>query len=195
MNFQEIPQFIQTGSWICRYSLIKFVKEIEDWKNGINTDVKLEMNPDFQRGHVWTEEQQVLFIESLLKGGAKNAKTIHLNHPNWMRTNNKKYNEFVCVDGLQRFTAIKNFLDNNLKVFGLLYKNFSGTLRMMHDMFISINDLPTKKDILRWYIEMNYSGTIHSKEELDRVKTLLAKESLEGKDLIEEEMLENETNN
>ena len=29
----------------------------------------LQFNPDFQRGHVWTEGQQIAFMEFLLKGG------------------------------------------------------------------------------------------------------------------------------
>ena len=176
MNFQEIEQYIETGSWNCRYSLDRFVEQIEQWENGIDTDVKLDINPDFQRGHVWTENQQILFIESILRGGAKNARTIYLNHPNWMRTNSKTYNEFVCVYGLQRYTTIKKFMNNEIKVLGYYYKEFTGRLRMMHDMYINVNDLPSKKDVLRWYLEMNSCGTVHTQEEIDRVKKLLEEE-------------------
>jgi uncharacterized protein with ParB-like and HNH nuclease domain len=126
MNFQEIPQYIETGTWNCRHSLDRFVKQIEDWQNGVDTDVKLDMNPDFQRGHVWTEKQQIAFIETILKNGAKNARTIYLNHPNWLRRNNNNYNEFVCVDGLQRYTATKKFINNELKVFDLYYNILQG---------------------------------------------------------------------
>jgi len=47
---------------------------------------------------------------------------------------------------------------------------------MKHDMRININDLPTKKDVLQWYVEMNSNGTIHTEDEINRVKELLEKE-------------------
>ena len=176
MKFSDIPQYIDTGSWECNYSFEKLVKAIEEWSNGIDTNVKLEMNPDFQRGHCWTENQQISFMESVLKGGAKNARVIYLNNPNWKHSD-RTYKDFVCVDGLQRYTAIKRFINNEIKVFGYYYNEYEDDLRMKYDMKINVNDLPTRKDVLQWYIEMNSSGTIHTEEEINRVKELLEKEN------------------
>jgi hypothetical protein len=81
------------------------------------------------------------------------------------------------VDGLQRYTAIKKFINNELKVFDCRYKDFTGRLRMMHDMYINVNDLPSRKDVLRWYIEFNSGGTVHSDDEIERVKKLFEAES------------------
>jgi len=47
---------------------------------------------------------------------------------------------------------------------------------MKHDMRININDLPTRKDVLQWYLQMNTGGTVHTEEEINRVKMLLEKE-------------------
>jgi len=176
MKFSDIPQCINSGSWECTYDLKSLVRTIEDWSNGIDINVKLEMNPDFQRGNVWTEYQQIKFVESILKGGAKNARVIYLNNPNWMRYNYRKYEDFVCVDGLQRYTAIKRFINNEIKVFWYYYSEFEDSLRMKHDMRININDLPTRKDVLQWYLQMNTGGTVHTEEEINRVKMLLEKE-------------------
>lgn len=173
MNFNDIPQFIDSGSWECNYSFESLVRAIEKWCASEDTDTALEMNPDFQRGHVWTEQQQVAFVESILRGGAKNARVIYLNNPNWMRHNDRAYNDFVCVDGLQRYTSIKKFINNEIKAFGCLYKDFEGRLRGKHDMKINVNDLPTKKDVLQWYLEMNTGGTVHSEAEIEKVKRLL----------------------
>ena len=41
---------------------------------------------------------------------------------------------------------------------------------------IHINDLPTKEEVLRWYLEMNAGGTPHSADEINRVNSLLAHE-------------------
>ena len=35
-------------------------------------------------------------------------------------------------------------------------------------MKININDLPTRKDVLQWYLEMNSAGTPHTKEEINK---------------------------
>jgi len=75
----------------------------------------LQLNPDFQRGHVWIENQQIKYIEYILRGG-KTARVIYL---------------------------------NNLK---------------------------TRKEVLQWYLEFNSYGTIHTEEEINKVKKLLEME-------------------
>jgi len=177
VKFSDIPQYIETGSWECNYSFESLVKTIENWCTTTeDSDTLLEMNPDFQRGHVWTEQQQIAFVESVLRGGAKNARVIYLNNPNWMRYIDRPYKDFVCVDGLQRYTAIKRFIRNEIKAFEYYYNEFEDNLRMKHDMKININDLPTRKDVLEWYIQFNSGGTIHTEEEIERVKKLLEAE-------------------
>ena len=173
MKFRDISQFIDTGSWECNYGFESLVNTIEKWSNGEDTDVPLEINPDFQRGHVWIEQQQIAFIESVLRGGAKNARVIYLNNPNWMRHSDRLYKDFVCVDGLQRYTAIKRFINNEIKVFGYYYREFEDKLRGKHDMRLNVNDLPTRKDVLQWYIEFNAGGTVHTEEEINKVRKLL----------------------
>jgi len=178
MKFRDIPQYIETGSWECNYGFESLIKTIEEWSTTTkDSDVLLEMNPDFQRGHVWTEDQQIAFVESVLKGGAKNARVIYLNNSNWMKYIDRPYKDFVCVDGLQRYTAIKRFINNEIKVFGFYYNEFEDRLRGKHDMKINVNDLPTRKDVLEWYIQFNAGGTIHTEEEINRVKKLLEKET------------------
>ena len=38
------------------------------------------------------------------------------------------------------------------------------------------NDLQTREEVLQWYLELNSTGTPHTKKELDRVKALLNRE-------------------
>ena len=148
---------------------LKYLKQrIEEW---IAED-RLQLNPDFQRGHVWTEEQQVNYIEFLLKGG-QSSRVIYFNHPGWM-TGFK--GDFVCVDGLQRLTAVIRFLGNEIKVFGCYYKDFEGNMPNDLDLLFNVNNLKTKKEVLKWYLEMNSSGTIHTDDELNKVKNMLSKE-------------------
>lgn len=134
----------------------------------------LQLNPDFQRGHVWTQEQQIKFLEFVLRGG-KTGRTLYFNNPHWHICRPKTgYSDFVCVDGLQRITAIQRFMHDEIRVFGLLYSEFEGETDLIrHGMEVNVNDLKTKREVLEWYIQMNAGGTPHSLDELQRVQKLM----------------------
>ena len=53
-KFRDIPQFINSGSWECDYDLRRFIANIKAWEDDPYDN--LQMNPDFQRGHVWSEK-------------------------------------------------------------------------------------------------------------------------------------------
>jgi|688.fasta_scaffold168898_3 hypothetical protein len=170
MNFRDIPPFTQDGNWECNYDLKSLMRAIDDWeKEG------LQLNPDFQRGHIWSEEQQIKYMEFFLKGG-KTGRVIYLNNDGWGDGELPSKNGFVCVDGLQRLTAIRRFMNNEIKVFGFYYNEFSGNIRSATDIRVNINNLKTKKEVLQWYLEFNAGGTIHTEEELNKVRKLLDEE-------------------
>ena len=84
------------------------------------------------------------------------------------------YNDFVCVDGLQRLTALRRFIQNEIKVFGSYFCEYTDNLRTLSDTIrVHVNDLKTKEEVLRWYIEMNAGGTPHSEKEIERVQEML----------------------
>lgn len=169
VRFRDIPQFTRDGSWQCDFDIegaAKWVKqEIE--QEG------LQLNPDFQRGHVWSEEQQIAFLEYFFKGG-KSGLVVYFNKPDWhTRVEDGAYNDFVCVDGLQRITAVMRFVNNEIPIFGSYYKEFVDKPRMMHTIKINVNDLKTKREVLQWYVDMNSGGTPHSTDEINRVKQMI----------------------
>lgn len=168
VSFRDIPQFTKTPDYnpfIPLEHLSKKVKqEIEEYG--------LQLNPDFQRGHVWTEEQQIRYIEYLLRGG-KSGRDIYFNHPGWMKS---WKGDYVCVDGLQRLTAILKFTNNEIKAFGLYCNEFEGKIPFGLGVVWHVNDLKTKKEVLTWYLEMNSGGTPHSEKELDRVRKMITDE-------------------
>ena len=101
------------------------------------------------------------------------CRDLYFNKPSWNNpVPDGAYDDFVCVDGLQRITAILGFLDNEFPVFGSYYREFEDRMSIMNTVRVHVNDLKTKKDVLTWYIEMNAGGTPHSKEEIDRVTAL-----------------------
>lgn len=135
----------------------------------------LEIHPDFQRAHVWNEEQQISYVEYSMRGGLS-GREIFLNEPNWQGYAVTK--EMVLVDGLQRITAIRKFMKNELKVFGKYFAQDFQYLSMTNcSIKISINNLKTRKEVLEWYLDFNSAGTQHTVEELAKVRKLLKKES------------------
>lgn len=172
IRFADIPQFTHEGSHECNYSLASLVRYIEEEER----DYGLQLNPEFQRGHVWTEEQQIKWIEYHLRGG-KSGNVIYLNDPffnNWGEAKEGEYEDYVCVDGLQRITAARRFINNEIPAFGTYYRDFEDKLRVLNcTIRVNTNNLKTEKEVLQWYVDMNDGGTPHTAEEINRVKDLI----------------------
>lgn len=169
-QFRDIPQFTDIGHYAVDYPIDRLISFLEDEVR----DYGLQLNPEFQRGHVWTRKQQISYVEFLLRGG-RTGRDLYFNNPSWHRSVAPgSYNDYVCVDGLQRITAISRFIHNEIPVFGSRYKEFTDSMRMTQDTIrVHINDLQTYEEVLTWYIEMNSGGTPHRKSEIQRVQTLL----------------------
>ena len=169
MRFSDIPQLTRVGDYQINVPIESLKNRLEEYDN----DYRLILNPDFQRGYVWTEKQQIEFLEFFFKGG-KTARVIYFNCGLW--DNDPKETdipEMVCVDGLQRLTSFLRFLNNEIPIFGHYYKEFEDSPRTQFTILFNVNNLKRRKDVLRWYIEMNSGGTVHSDEELDRVRKLM----------------------
>lgn len=138
--------------------------------------------PDYQRARVWTDEQCSKFIGFIAEGGEA--------PPLWVqRWPDGSLKPDELVDGLQRITAVRRFLANEVPM-----ELTDGTRVYLRDfsekdqkMLISTTAGPnlvlryvkyeTRADVLRFYIRLNRGGTVHSDAEIDRVKALLAGES------------------
>lgn len=173
-RFGDIPQFMRDAN----YQVNMDIRRIPIWIEENEKENGLQLNPNFQRGHVWTEEQQIAWLEFFLKGG-KSGNHIYFNDPFWMDWNYEAapsgtYKDFVCVDGLQRITSIQRFINNEIKVFGSFYKEYEDPRSLnTKGLIFHVNNLKTKKEVLQWYIDMNTGGTLHTAEEIKRVKKLI----------------------
>ena len=138
----------------------------------------LELEPDFQRGHVWTDEQRVKYVESLLRSCA--PRSILFNCPGW--SSGKEAGDipphtFQCVDGLQRLTAVRKFMGGEFRVFGDLSAedlNGSPFAPSRYTLKVSVYEFTNRADLLQFYLDLNSGGTAHGAEELERVRELLA---------------------
>lgn len=172
MDFKDINMLIRDGAYEVDVELCLLEEFIEDYKKTYN----LELNPDFQRGHVWTEEQQIKYVEFFLRGG-KTGRTVYFNCADWIVGGDYNSNPMQCVDGLQRITALLKFVRNEIPAFGCYCKDFEGRPRRNQSVLhINVNSLSSKLEVLEWYLQMNEGGVVHSKEEIDRVKGLIENE-------------------
>jgi hypothetical protein len=147
----------------------------ENWMTD-HRGCRVELQPDFQRDYVWTERQQIDYIENMLKGSLS-GRDVWFNHPRWGSFSNFTDDPIVCVDGQQRIGAIKGFLDNKFKVFEkYLFSDFEDWDTPIYDrtyVVVHVNNLKTSQQVYQWYLDLNSGGTIHTKEDLDKVRSLL----------------------
>lgn len=157
---------------------------------GMNDDEmrsKVDLNPIFQRGHVWTREQQVAYIENFLRSPQTVNKTIYMNDlfiygsvDKVTDENNMVAGKIVCLDGLQRLTAALDFIHGKFTVFGgVSYDdilNSPSRTRILNECVFDINYLllSNNKEVIDFYVDFNAGGTPHTKEEIERVKKLIA---------------------
>lgn len=136
-----------------------------------------DLEPDFQRGHVWSDEQRVAYIEAVLRGTAPTR--ILFNCPGWQRNDAgggdiPEYT-FQCVDGLQRLTAVRKFLAGEYTIFdGLSVDDLKGTPFALADFCFqfSVYEFNHRAELLQFYLDLNEGGTVHAPSELDRVRQL-----------------------
>ncbi len=171
-RFQDIPQFTRSPGYMVHigldYLMLHYTRYVVEYG--------LDVSPDFQRGYIWKPEQKIRFVEYMLRGGMSGL-DIYTNCPTW-RTGRMgpEYPEawFVLVDGKQRLDAALGFLNNEFPVFGSYFREFTDKPRITQCNFRwHVNDLATREECLQWYLEMNTGGTIHTDEELDKVRDLI----------------------
>jgi hypothetical protein len=167
MRFQDVPQFP-----LCHYRIDVGWNFLEEH---ISSQEKygLDLDPDFQRAHVWTPEQQTKYVEYILQGGTS-GKELYFNCKDWMRGGQELY---VIVDGKQRLQAVRQFMRNEVPAFGHYRNEFADSPDMLTARFSwNVASLNIRADVLRWYLNFNSGGVVHTEEELERVRTLLEAE-------------------
>ena len=171
MRFADISQISQPGYQV-DHLLSMLPKTIKEYQE--ESLCPLNMEPDFQRIHVWTTEQQTRYVEFLLRGG-NSSRDIYLNCHGWMGS---WEGPFELVDGKQRLKACLDFMDGTVPIFdGLLIDDFTDKPHFCSTLRFHINNLKTRKQVLQWYLDLNDGGVIHTADELSKVRQLLKKES------------------
>lgn len=130
----------------------------------------LNLDPDYQRAHVWTEAQQRAYVEYILMGGEV-ARSITWNSVDWPDV----AGPVELVDGKQRLESARKFIRGDLEVFGMRY--VPGELLRLHQASFKFRVCSLDRtDVLRLYLNINAGGTPHTAAEIERVRRLLASE-------------------
>ena len=165
MKFREIKCFPH-----CVYRVDVAWTSLERHIHQDEEEMGLDLNPDFQRAHVWNEYQQSLYCEYILRGGVS-GKELYFNGE-WFGSRND--GPYVIVDGKQRLQAVRKFMSGKIKVFGHRFNEFKDKPNMLDARFSwNIAALDSKKDILKWYLNFNSGGSVHTEKELQKVRCML----------------------
>jgi uncharacterized protein with ParB-like and HNH nuclease domain len=145
MKFQNIPQ-VPKSYYSTTIPLNGLIDNLEHYRESQEKlGYKFELNPDFQRGYVWTEQQQINYLEWIFRGGLS-GRDIYFNHPKWMGSFKA---DMVCMDGLQRLTACIKFLNNEVPIFDTYFADFEDKIHHEPNLIFHVFNLPTRKDILK----------------------------------------------
>jgi hypothetical protein len=165
MKFRDIPQFPQT-----HYSVDVPWGYIESTLERYNEGGVLQLDPPFQRLHVWTVEQQIAYVEFKLKGGT-GADELYFSQADW---GTRWAKPMYLVDGKQRLEAVRSFLRGELPVFGVTIDKFEDKMPSFDYRFkLNISALKTMADVIHWYVGINAGGTVHTQEEIQKALDLL----------------------
>lgn len=164
MKFQELPRFPRYST----YTVDIGWDYLETWLNDIEN---VNLNPDFQRHLVWSEEKKISYVEYILKGGV-GSRSVYFNCSTW---DSDYSTPLELIDGKQRVHAVLDFLNNRLQVFGLYFKDIEGKMPLEARFRVTVNNLTEYKDVLQWYLDLNSGGVAHTDEEIVKVRNLLEK--------------------
>lgn len=166
MNYEDIPQ-LPRAHYEIDVPWTGIDRTLKDW----STVCEVRLDPDYQRCHVWTREQQRAYVEYMMRGGEV-GRAIAWNSPGWP----DGAEPIELVDGKQRLEAVRAFLRDDLPVFGgNRFSEFDGAMRFhLHRFQFRICRLRTRAEILDLYLNINAGGTPHTAEEIARVRALRA---------------------
>lgn len=171
IKFSDIKQFPH-----CSYHVDIGWNHLEDYLERSASNYNLNLDPDFQRAHVWKSEQQSRYCEYILQGG-RSGKELYFNCPSW-ENGSIGDGDYVIVDGKQRLQAVRRFMAGKIKVFGHFFGEHEDSLRPTTARFSwNVASIEKREDVLKWYLNFNSGGSVHTESELQKVRDMIRKEN------------------
>lgn len=137
----------------------------------------------FQRDYCWTLEDEQMFIESIYNYLNLGTVVLRKRSYDWVNTQalagNKEVAYYDIIDGKQRIHTLMRFMKNEFPdIHGNYYGDFSERARRIMNFnsqglnVMEIEENATDEDVLRVFLNVNYSGKPMSREHLDYVRSL-----------------------
>lgn len=176
MEFTDIKLIPESNYWVnYRFS------SIENFIKDTISHIGLELDPDFQRGHVWNVEQQTAYIESIIREIIQDTDiVIRFNARDYMAiqdsTDTDLPKTMQCVDGLQRLTAIRKYMKGKLKPFGKTFEEIESSplsIARKRNICVKVYNIKYRKDLIKFYYDLNFGGTPHTESEKERILGLM----------------------
>lgn len=129
------------------------------------------LNPPFQRGSVWTPEQKVAWIETLLRGSG--LPSIFINR---FPTEHPVYGwREIVIDGQQRLRATAEFMTDKFRVRGELYGEQSLPFKRNWTMggtvcSVVLCNYKTDRECAELYLKLLSAGTAHTTAEIEKAQ-------------------------
>lgn len=129
----------------------------------------VDFNPDYQRDYVWELEDKISLIDSIFNN-VDIGKFVFIKNDvmdNYM---------YEILDGKQRLRAILDFYEDRFQYEGKYFSDLSIREQdFIEDYSITIAEVDdiTKEQVLRYFIKLNRSGKVMSKEQLEKVEKML----------------------
>lgn len=170
MHFRDIPQYPR-AHYMVHVSLDYLASHVQGYEEAYG----FTMDPEYQRDHVWTMEQRTAYVEHVLMGGETGLEII-VNVENFNKTH-KAPGVAEVLDGKQRLTSLLMFVRDEVRAFGRLASEYEGKCRA--NIVWKVVDL-NPIEVMRLYVMLNAGGTAHTREEIDRVRALIAAKEAAG---------------
>lgn len=148
--------------------LMSYIKD----KNHSDISEVFEAVPAFQRDNdKWTQAMQTKFLENILMG----YRTTIMLYELVPATRYAVYGKCFILDGLQRITAIYEFMKGRLTPFGMTYDQLCESkilLRIGNTVVVRIYAFSTEIEAIEFYISMNENIT-HSAADILKARNIL----------------------
>lgn len=158
--------------------LIRKAQRYDDYRDGFTKNFRtdLDLNIDFQRDLVWTQEQKEILILNLLRDIPIGNFYINVIDSCVKNAKNLTHLDQVLYDGKQRLSTIIEFLNG-----GFTINYYGEETYCSPEMYLEImgatvtvyeTEFTDKNDLIDYYININTSQTLHSKEDIEKALKL-----------------------